>query len=246
LYDATRDVREEEVRKILMENKEVNVNWKDSIGWTALHRACSFGNDKIVSMLLAHPDIDVNQKANDGSTPFMWACVNGRTGCVRLLLKDPRVKVNELGNEGTTPLYYAAWDGYLEMIKWWIASGRHLDLGEPGNEKNDAIGGAKKRMKTEVVSLLERFRDHQEKTRHDIRKELGCFDELAAEIFALVVFLSDGLLQIKEENPTGAAAARFFKTMKKLPMELQTILCRRVVGSTGENIPGERSEAVHL
>ena len=157
-----------------------------------------------------------------------------------MLLKDPRVKVNELGNEGTTPLYYAACDGFLELIKWWIASGSGLDLGEPGNEKNDAIGGAKKRMKTEVVSLLERFRDHQEKTRHDIRKELGCFDELAAELFAVVIFLSDELLKLGEENKNGTT--RFFEMAKRLPMELQMVLCYRVMGSMKTNISGEMRE----
>ena len=120
--------------------------------------------------------------------------------CVQLLLKDARVKVNEPDNDGYTPLYWAAYYGHLEVIKWWIASGREMDLGQPGNEKNDAIGVAKKRGKTEVVSLLERFKDNPEETRHEMRMELGWFDEMAAEIFALVVFLCDGLLEIKEEN----------------------------------------------
>ena len=35
-------------------------------------------------------------------------------------------------------------DGHLEVIKWWIASGREMDLGQPGNEKNDAIGTRRK------------------------------------------------------------------------------------------------------
>ena len=91
-----------------------------------------------------------------------------------------------------------------------------------------------------MVSLLERFRDHQEEIRNEIRKELGWFDETAAEMFALVVFLSDGLLKIEEENT--AATPRFFRIAKELPLELQMILCYRVVGSSGEIIPGEQRE----
>ena len=102
--------------------------------------------------------------------------------------------------------------------------------------------------------------------------ELGWLDELAAEFFALVVFLSDGLLEIKEEesmtgakeeNKAGAFSffkmtrwlsvekekpiihpnhARFFRIAKELPMELQMLLCHCVVGSTGENISGEQRE----
>ena len=70
--------------------------------------------------------------------------------------------------------------------------------------------------------------------------ELGWFDEMAAENFALVVFLCDGLLRIKGENMT--AAARFFRVAKELPMELQMILCYRVVESNWENIPPKEME----
>ena len=63
---------------------------------------------------------------------------------------------------------------------------------------------------------------------------------MAAEVFALVVFLCDGLLKIKEENMSGAA--RFFRMAKELPLELQMVLCHRVVGSMRMNIPGKQSE----
>ena len=57
------------------------------------------------------------------------------------------------------------------MIKWWIASGREMDLGQPGNEMNDAIGVAKREGKTDVVSLLERFKANPNQTRSEIKKE---------------------------------------------------------------------------
>lgn len=187
----------EEAREILKENKEIKVNRKyGPNGYTALHEACIHGQDEIVAMLLAHPDIDVNLKNNYGDTPFLLACYKGRTACVPLLLKDPRVKVNEPNDDGCTPLWYAASRGYLEVIKWWIASGRKMDLGQPGNDKNDAIGGAKNPKKEEyeseeklarrkmrctvVASLLERFKANPEKTKSEIRKELGIIGECAA------------------------------------------------------------------
>ena len=48
-------------------------------------------------------------------------------------------------------------------------------------------------------------------------------------MFALVVFVSDGLLQIKDTTPP---AARFFRIASQLPLELQKVLCFRQVGST--------------
>jgi ankyrin repeat protein len=197
LYKAAKNGRVEEVRTILKENKEINVNWRNEDDHTTLHVACNQGHKKIVILLLAHPDIDVNQTDILGWPPFLSACFRGRISCVRLLLKDPRVKLNEPDNNENTPLSCAALEGHLEVIKLWIASGRELDLGEPGNDPDDAIEVAMKEKKTEVGSLLERFKANPEKTRHEVRVELGCFDVMAAEMFALVIFHSDGLLKIK-------------------------------------------------
>ena len=72
-----------------------------------------------------------------------------------------------------TPLRNAASKGRLNAIKWWIASGREMDLGTPGLDCSDAIGTAKRQGKTEVVTLLERFKSDATKTRSEMRKELG-------------------------------------------------------------------------
>jgi len=76
--------------------------------------------------------------------------------------------------------------------------------------------------------------------------KLRLLDELAAEVFALIVFLCDDLLQLKPAfaatfSPPGAF--RFLTIAAKLPMELQMVLCRRAVGSTKQNILRKDSEA---
>jgi len=99
---------------------------------------------------------------------------------------------------------------------------------------------AKQNDETEMASLLERFKGDPSQTRHVIRVELGLFDELAAEMFALVVFVSDGLLQLKVTSPT--PATRFFSITTRLALELQMMLCYRAVGSAKEIIRGKHSE----
>jgi len=99
---------------------------------------------------------------------------------------------------------------------------------------------AKQNGGTEVVTLLERFKKNPVETRYSMRVELGLLDELAAEIFALVVFVSDGLLQVNGTTPS--PAARFFTIAAQLPLELQMVLCFRQVGSGKEIIPGNDSE----
>ena len=159
------------------------------------------------------------------------------------MLKDSRVKVNEPSNSGCTPLWFAACVGPLPIIKWWIASGREKDLGEPGDvDKTDAIGRAKMWGNSEAVTLLERFQSDATKTRHAVRVELGWYDKLAAEMFALVVSVSDGLLQIKDTT-TPSPAARYFSIASQLPLELQMVLCFRHLGLRKEIIPGKESEA---
>ena len=172
-YDAACSGKVEEVKSIFRKNPSLNVNWKNQGGArTALYAACFEGHDSVVSILLAHPDIDPNLKNENGRT-FMIACYNGETSCVRLLLQDQRVMVNEPDNGGSTPLRWAAYCGHSDVIKLWIASGREMNLGKPGDYWTDAIGVAKREKETEVVTLLERFKSDASKTRSEVRKELG-------------------------------------------------------------------------
>ena len=191
----------EEVKEILRNNPNVDVNWKDNAtGMTALIRASMNGHDSVISVLLAHSDIDVNVSDSEGETPLMTACGSERESCFRLLLEDSRVKVNQPNNEGWTPLRLLATGGQMSTIKWWIASGREMDLGKPGEENTDAIQQARwtewwwsetaKEGKAKLATLLEKFKESPEETRYLVKLELGLLDELAAEIFALVVFVS--------------------------------------------------------
>jgi len=242
MWEAVIDGDAAEFAVRMRQDRGFDVNMDlDGRGQTLLHYAGSRSNrSAVIPLLLAHPNIDANAKVKYGSTPFHFACC-GYPSCVREMLKDSRVKVNEPDYDGVTPLRWAADNGHLDVIKWWIASGREVDLGEPGDDKTDAIGAAKKEGQTEVVTLLERFEGDAAKTRHAVRVELGCLDDVAAEMFALVVFVSDGLLQINDTT-TPSPAARFFSIAAQLPLELQMVLCDRVMGSTKEIIPGKESE----
>jgi len=234
-----------ELAELMRQDPDFNVNMvQPGDVRTLLHHACSETDSRsaVIPLLLAHPDIDVNRKNNYGSTPFYWACYFGHTSCIRELLKDSRVMVNEPDYDGYTPLWRVAASGFLEVIEWWIASGREMDLGKPGERKTDAIGVAMKYRKPEVVALLERFKSNATRTRHAMRVKLGLLDELAAEMFAMVVFVSDGILQVNAPT-TPSPAARFFSIAAQLPLELQMVLCFRQVGSTKGIVPGKDSEA---
>jgi len=114
-------------------------------------------------------------------------------------------------------------------------------------DPRDTRGGGCRHWGSKEVSLEvsgdpagERFKSDVSQIRHATRLELGCYDELAAEMFALVVFVSDGLLQVNDT--TASPAARFFSIVAQLPLELQMVLCFRLVGSAKEIIPGKETE----
>ena len=193
----------------------------------------------IVSIFLAHPQIDVNLQDDEGWTPFLWACNIGHASAARVLLKDSRAKVNKPSKEAYTPLWHAASKGRLDIVRHWIASGRRMNLGEPGSERTDAIAAAKRGVNNhqkEVALLLEKFEKNRAKIRHEVRVELGWYDERASEVFAVVVFLCDNLLRIARCCRKRNRTARFFRIARRLHLELQGLLCHRVVGSAKDVI----------
>ena len=82
------------------------------------------------------------------------------------------MKVNEPNNFGGTPLWAAAFFGHLDVIKWWIASGREMDLGT----HLFAIVVATKKGNTEVATLLGRLHENPNETRHAMRLEIVWYD----------------------------------------------------------------------
>ena len=232
------------VQKILKNHPNFDVNWKNNseYGATALHIACENGHDSVISILLAHPAVDINQKNDQGKNPFYQACYGGSPSCVRLLLMDSRVDLNGPGEYRITPAREAANCGYLELFKWWIASGREMDLGTPGNWATDAIGETKKKRMPQLSALLQRFKENPREVRFAMREEVRWSSAAAAEVFALVVFVSDGLLDTRQVEKTLTSAERFFVIARQVPLELQMVLCHRVVGSMKEIILSDDSE----
>jgi hypothetical protein len=255
LCDAIYNGRFDEAETLVRDHPDLNVNWKNVSGWTALHYASWYGHSEVVKLFLAHPAINVNVLTKAGSTPLLLSCSSGKVSVVQVLLKDPRVEIT-LADEGNcTPLWWAAGCGQEVVVEWLIACDR--DLGDVKNIKGKHLGGkkctalkiAREKGESKVMSLLERFLAKPESTRHQVRVKLGLSDALAAEVFALTIFLCDDLLQFKaifvthRRSATVTSIRRFFKMMSKLPMDVQMIICHRVVRSMKQNILRKDSES---
>ena len=211
----------------LLKHPQLDVNWADESGSTALHHASYNGQTEIVKLLLAHPAINVNVKNQYGVTSLSQVCLRSLLPVLELLLRHHDVDLTLADENNRTPLWYAAANGHLDVIECLVASGKDLgDLDRKGEYYRNtytALEIARRLEEGEVKPLLERLMANLAQTRHEIRVKLGVLDALAAGIFALTVFLCDDLLQLKPAShlaaiPDNAAAAiRFFTIASKLP-----------------------------
>jgi len=145
----------EEIQRVLDETPGMDPSTGNSVGQTALHVACLWGNLAAADCLIKN-NADVN-KTNDltGGTPLHIAVTSpkpleGRLACAKLLLEsgaDPSIR----DLRGGTPLAYAeeAEDpGMLALIKPYAeaaagANPDHRDAAEDGSEDDmPALAGS--------------------------------------------------------------------------------------------------------
>lgn len=103
------------------DNSSIDVNSKDSFGWTALHRAAENGYHDTVEVLLGR-GCSVNAPATFGGTALHRAAKNGHTEIARLLL-DNKAAVDAEDNYGGTPLHRAARGGHVGVATLLVDRG---------------------------------------------------------------------------------------------------------------------------
>ena len=89
----------DETVRVLLDHQNIDVNFRDGNGMTALHIACKKGltslrwccnnnDNECFEILLSHPDIHVNLQAPYvGMTALHWACEVNNIKAVKMLLK---------------------------------------------------------------------------------------------------------------------------------------------------------------
>jgi ankyrin repeat protein len=187
--------------KSLSLDPEVNLNIRDLSGWTPFFYACDSGRMEIVRYLLDFKErtIDLNLKTDLGTTPFSHACHCDQKEIVEVLLGDERIDLNATNNNESTPLWRVSFAGNLGVVKMLLASGRQIDTTKRNTYEGTAAEIAKKRGHDDISLLLESFEKDPKGIRHTLRVELRYPTESAADIFALIVYLSDDYLQLKKE-----------------------------------------------
>lgn len=209
LFEGCYNNQLEDVKRLLEQHPALKLNKLMANGWGALHHPSMKDHIAIVKLLLQHPAIDVNLATMWGGTPFSLACSSGSTGVVKELLADQRVEVNMPDKYGATPLWKASHEGNLEAVKWILASGRKIDLAakdknwgftaletaknraveEIGRNRNSqsAVGLEVRRKNCPlIVSYLERYKNNQEQTIAELRRELGITGEFPPALLVMI------------------------------------------------------------
>ena len=97
-------------------DKSVDVNAKDTRGYTVLMNAATDDNMPMVAMLLENM-ADPNITLPDGQSTLMFACQTGDLDLAKIIMEysgDPEA----LANNGQTPLMYASDSGHLQIVKY--------------------------------------------------------------------------------------------------------------------------------
>lgn len=256
------------VVEYLLTHPRIDPNLAEIVGGTPFYAACRSGHTSVVSLMMADPRVDVARPSNKGYTALNSACFAGYQPVVSLLLADPRVDVNRPNDQSCTPLYQASQNGHLPIVQLILASGREVDTKLRSNTPHDpvehnhtAAEWARDLPDLPKPSYLDnetyaRVCDHgpaiadlldeYEKDPVGVRQRLRSLPQLREvyiqRTFALVVFFSDGYLQL----PTVAVTSqigRFFAICSQLPLDLQMVLCSRMFGSGKDVILSRDSEA---
>jgi len=105
-----------EIVILLLKQSDIDVNIKDSQGFTALMCAAEQGHNDIIELLLEHPNINVNIQNNRGATALMQAAVKGHKKVVQQFLNHPDIDINIKTINGGSAITGAMLYGHKDIV----------------------------------------------------------------------------------------------------------------------------------
>jgi len=246
LHIACRRGHPDMVRAILAlpsEDTEHVTNLRDWEGLSPIHAACAGGCVEMLKLLLSHPAVILYKVDKQGWTCLHHAAANGRAAIIRVLLPhiirtlaDYQVKRfwrPTKTRSALTALDLAIVHRHMEAVKVLLC------LGRPWLPRNfSTISGY-----LAINALVQSYVLNSEATVSKLRLELGFACEEAAALFAIVVFLSEGLLAFRiRERVLRQRRRRFLQMLERLPVELQMRICCLTFGLDKPHLLSEETE----
>lgn len=113
----------------LFRNSDININYQDNEGKTALHYATKTLNTYIVNILL-ESEADPNIQDNRGRTPLFEICMYGCINIAKKLIKKG-ANINIADKYGETILDLATSVGDIYFVELLLQNGVDLNIGNP-------------------------------------------------------------------------------------------------------------------
>ena len=112
--------------KSLLNDKSVDINEKNSTGWTALQYASHKDHCDVVELLLDN-GADIEARISDCYvTPLIRACYNGHMSIVELLL-DRGADIHAVSKNSIHSLYHACNKGHDSVVKLLLKHGANAN-----------------------------------------------------------------------------------------------------------------------
>ena len=125
--------REDLALEVIHDDKDTDVNAKDSDGMTALQHAIIKEYPQLLDKLLAQQDIEVNSQDDGGLTALHYAVLQRSESAVKALLAHEGIDVNSQDGNGLTALHRAVLERYGVGVKALLA---HKDIDVEVKDKN--------------------------------------------------------------------------------------------------------------
>ena len=100
----------------LLSTNQININFQNESGWSALHFACDEGNLKIVDIWIKSK-IDLNLKTNKKKTALHLSVLRGYFDISKLLIENG-ANINLRDNEKNLPIHICAAQGQDELLNF--------------------------------------------------------------------------------------------------------------------------------
>ena len=205
----------EEVKEILRQ-PNLNINRPDINNLTVIEYLIQWNCPSTLTEILKYPGINPNQTGYCG-IPLSYAVHRANPGIVNVLLSDPRVIID------SAVIYTAIMEGSLSSLELILISGKPFQITRNFPSDHTFEG---------TYQLLQRYIKDPDQTTYEIKLKVRSHgDEYSGYVFGLIVYLSDDYLRIIERVTQQPKVRRFFKITQELPMDLQMVICNRLVGS---------------
>jgi ankyrin repeat protein len=116
-----------EVVEILLSDEKIDVDIKDKMGQTALHRAAKKEYLNISERLI-NAGANINEVDENGNTPLLLVSLMGAAKAVKMLLRNEKIDIHAKNfHHDQTALHIATIGGYPDIVQMLIDAGANVD-----------------------------------------------------------------------------------------------------------------------